>query len=625
MNNLQLKLIITLCLTLLFNFAHAKGEDKSLTLRSPSKEVRIDISWKNQELTYEIYFGETLILQPSKLKWKIGETELGKSIQQVQLKKGNKIIQTSYPLLGNHATAHNRYQTAEMTISEIHGQEWKIELRAYDTGIAFRYLTESEKSSVSDLTTFCLPAGKTCWLQSNAKYYEAPYKAFPTNNLPEKVVAGPPVTIRYGNKIYAAISEGGLKNFGGMGLEVISPNCFRSHLEGQTILEGHIATPWRILMIGNLNSLVNNDIITDVSDPLSPIFKNDISWIEPGNCVWSWLAGYSVSLENMKRFTDWGAELGIKYNLVDEGWSHWEDKEHGKDCWDMVAELVNYSKSKGVKILLWKAYPDRKGIEGIQTSERRRRFFQKCKDLGVAGLKIDFFDCESQTVTRYYEETLKEAAEFGLVINFHGSNKPTGLNRTYPNELNREGILGLEYGESSAQQNVLLPFTRYLAGHGDYTPLPLQREWMGGTSEAHQIATTALFTSPLRCYGGRPEDYLKHPAKNLFLNIPTTWDETRVLSGSEIGECVITAHRKGNVWYVAALTNKACKHKIDLSFLSKGKWQAEIVSDAGNQECRLSKTSFTRTDVLPISMVEKGGFLARFSQQGDNNLVQSCK
>ena len=289
-----------------------------------------------------------------------------------------------------------------------------------------------------------------------------------------------------------------------MGLEVISPNCFRSHLEGQTILEGHIATPWRILMIGNLNSLVNNDIITDVSDPLSPIFKNDISWIEPGNCVWSWLAGYSVSLENMKRFTDWGAELGIKYNLVDEGWSHWEDKEHGKDCWDMVAELVNYSKSKGVKILLWKAYPDRKGIEGIQTSERRRRFFQKCKDLGVAGLKIDFFDCESQTVTRYYEETLKEAAEFGLVINFHGSNKPTGLNRTYPNELNREGILGLEYGESSAQQNVLLPFTRYLAGHGDYTPLPLQREWMGGTSEAHQIATTALFTSPLRCYGGRP-------------------------------------------------------------------------------------------------------------------------
>lgn len=140
---------------------------------------------------------------------------------------------------------------------------------------------------------------------------------------------------------------------------------------------------------------------------------------------------------------------------------------------------------------------------------------------------MDFFNSENQKITRYYEETLKEAAEIGLVVIFHGSNKPTGLERTYPNEISRESIRGMESG-ADAVQNTITPFTRLLAGHADYTPLFLSekgrngRNWKGNTTEAHQIASTAVFLSPLRCYSGRPEDYIDHPAKEIFLDIPVS-------------------------------------------------------------------------------------------------------
>lgn len=184
-------------------------------------------------------------------------------------------------------------------------------------------------------------------MQDNRQCYEGAYRHHHAGRLKQGAVAGPPVTVRYGNGLYSSITEGGLVNFGGLALTVTSPSIFKSTLAGETRPGGgDIATPWRVVMIGSLNDLVNNDIVTDVSAPLSPVFGGDLSWIKPGNCVWSWLAGYGVTYENMVRFTDWAAELGIEYQLVDEGWSHWEDKEHGKDCWQMVQDLIDYSAKK---------------------------------------------------------------------------------------------------------------------------------------------------------------------------------------------------------------------------------------------------------------------------------------
>lgn len=590
-----------------------QSEERDNLLYSPSKDISIRIENINGQLSYGVYHKKEPILLTSRLLWSVNGEMLGNNVATTHIKKG-KTTKSIYSILGNQCTVRNEYRTFQVNVFEDHKDLYKMEFRVYNNGIAFRYMIKAQDTvCIDDHTTFKLPQQSQCWLQSNPYFYENDYNHYMAGSLPDKMVAGPPVTIRYTSGVYASITEGGLVNFSGMGLKVIAPDCFESKLEGITNLSGEIATPWRIIMIGDLNSLVNNNIVTDVSEAQSPVFKSDLAWIKPGNCVWSWLAGYDVSLENMKLFTDWAAELGIPYNLVDEGWSHWSDKEKKMDSWQMVADLVAYSRKKGVKILLWKAYPDRKGIEGIQTPERRRRFFQKCKELGIAGLKIDFFDKESQNITRYYEETLKEAAEFGLIINYHGCNKPTGLSRTYPNELTREAIKGLEYGYTDANQNVITPYTRFLAGHSDYTPLTFTPGMMGETTEAHQIAMTAIFLSPLRCYGGRPEDYLAHSARDLFLSIPTVWDETVLLPPSEIGECVFMARRKEKDWYIAALTNKSVDQvKIPLTFLKSGQYKISSVTDViGKKVCKTSSGNCTNKDSLTIKMEQGGGFLAR--------------
>lgn len=590
-------------------------EMTKLTLFSPSREVVVDIEQVDGKMNYWVTCKKIRVLLPSRLSWEVDGRRLGDRVKVVDMEKGGT-HHTFYPVVGNRAWAENRYKSYFLNVSDSDGTKYQVEFRVYNQGVAFRYLTETDRQvQVDDYTTFNFPEEGVCWLQSNARFYEAGYESFKLNRLPVGVTAGPPVTVSYPGGLYTSVTEGGLSNFGGMGLKVIAPAGFQAALEGNTYLSGHIATPWRVIMIGDLNSLVNNEIVSDVSEPLSPVFRKNTEWIKPGNCVWSWLAGYGVSLENMKRFTDWAAELGIPYNLVDEGWSHWQDKQKGRDAWQMVADLVEYSEKKGVKIFLWKAYPDRKGIEGIQTPERRRAFFRKCRDLGIAGLKIDFFDQESQVITRYYAETLRDAAEFGLMINFHGSNKPTGLNRTYPNEVSREAIKGLEYGCSDARQDVITPYTRFLAGHADYTPMAFGENWMGNTTEAHQIAMTAVFLSPLRCYGGRPEDYVTHPARDIFLSIPTIWDETVVLPPSEIGDCVVMAHRSGKDWFVAALTEQERRDMVlPLDFLGKGHYKATVVEDGEDRKCAISCRNCSSKDRLNIRMKAGGGYLARLQR-----------
>lgn len=610
---------ICLCVGLLIisSASYAQG---NIALFSPSKEVLLNVDCNGGKMYYNVNYQHTEIVSPSQMVWEVDGKQLGTNVAMLKTSKA-KAFKTSYPLMGNHSMGHNTYKEMTVDVTEADGATYQMDLRAYNTGVAFRYRyrTGHTPVKVNDHTDFTLPTGAVCWMQNNVKCYEAAYRRHEAGRLHENTMAGPPVTLKYADGIYASITEGNLANFGGMSFQITSPNNLRTRLEGETLLTGDIATPWRIIMTGDLNSLVNNDIVTDVNPPLSPVFKGNLNWIKPGNCVWSWLAGYEVTLENMKRFTDWAAELGIPYNLVDEGWSHWEDKANGRDCWDMVKELVDYSARKGVKILLWKAYPDRKGIEGIQTPERRQKFFRKCKELGIVGLKIDFFDNESQTVTKYYAETIEEAAKYELMINFHGSNKPTGLNRTFPNEVAREGIMGLEFGQSWADQDNVTPFTRFVAGHADYTPTTFSM--MGNTTEAHQVAVGAIFLCPLRCYGGRPEDFVHHPARDILLNIPTTWDETQVLPPSEIGDCAVYLHRKGKDWYIAALTDQPKKNiSVPLTFLGKGEYECTQVTDNpatnNGKGCSvLVENGYTAKRVMTFNMEQGGGFIARFIPQ----------
>jgi alpha-glucosidase len=228
---------------------------------------------------------------------------------------------------------------------------------------------------------------------------------------------------------------------------------------------------------------------------------------------------------------------------------------------------------------------------------------------------VDFLDHEAKEVIDLYQAILKDAAEYKLLINFHGANKPAGEARTWPNELTREGIYGLEHrrGESWAPFNTTFPFVRMLAGHADYTPVVFG-ERRRETSWAHQIASAAILTSPLLVYGGNPASLLSNPAVDVIKSIPSVWDETIVLPQSAIGELALYARRSGDTWFVAAMNGSEPKTvKVDTSFLRQGAYRAVIARDtmANPAAVEMESREVRRGETIDLSMRGGGGFVVR--------------
>ena len=588
------------------------------TIYSPDNKLKFSILIQNNQLLYTLEKNHQLIIHPSILECTVNDLKYG--VDAITLKEiAKRTENTFYTISGGHSNAHKNLIGKTFQITNSAGDSFNVEVNVFNDGVAFRYQIKAEEESViDDCTTFTLPDKTIIWSQNNITYYEGSYHQQSVDSLKLGQLMGPPVTIQYPYKnTYVSITEANVHDFSGMALEVIAEKTLKVRLADITSKAGNFNTPWRIIMVGDLNTLVNNDFSSNLSPkPDSVLFPNGVhtEWIKPGRCVWSWLANNrSITLANMKKFTDYASELGFEYNLVDEGWSDW--KEDTKDSWDLMKELVDYSATKNVKIWLWKAYPDRKGIDGIYLPEKRTAFFKKCSEIGIAGVKIDFLNGESQEICNFYPNALREAAKYHLMIDFHGANKPTGLNFTYPNEMTREGVRGLENKAPWAEQNTILPFTRYLAGPGDFTPLTFNTKRIGETTWTHQIATAIIYTSPLLCYGVSPDDLLNNPAKDFICSIPSTWDETIVLPQSELNKTVIFARRKGNTWFLAALTkNENPVMTIDLSFLQKGNYQCEMIKDvkAIQLNCQRSNTEVSSKNKLKISMNKAGGFVARF-------------
>lgn len=599
----------------------AAAKEKCFTINSPNGKIKLTVLTLNGNLTYKVDFNKTAVIEPSNLGLVIDGKQIGKnaSIGSVSKYSANE----RYPYRGVHSIAVNKYKAAKVTVNST-GTPFVLDIRVFDDGLAFRYIVRKEGSSVveKENTAFIVPAGSTIWSQANNKHYEGSYSKKLSEEFKEGELIGPPATILLpDNLAYMAITEGGLTDFAGMSLTADGNRGFNANLAGLTKKSGVIESPWRIIVIGsNLNALINTDIIANVSPEFyKKLFPKgyDTDWVKPGRSVWSWLAEErAVTLENMKRFTDMAAKLGFEYNLVDEGWGHWKDD--GRNQWEMMKELVDYSSKKDVQIWAWKAYPDRKGIEGIKDAAKRWEFFKRCKEVGIVGLKIDFFDSESQEIIDFYQAALRDAAELKLMLNFHGSNKPTGETRTWPNEMTREGIKGMESRPPWAKHNILLPFTRFIAGHADYTPIHFGNR-MGEVSWAHHVASMAVFTSPFLCIGADPQSILDNPCKEMIVSIPSVWDETIVLPQSKVGELVLYARRKGNTWFLAAMngTHQPQSIKVNLSFLGRGSYTLfELKDDEGKQDNALLETSVLNSQsLLTLSLNPEGGYIGRFERK----------
>jgi alpha-glucosidase len=374
-------------------------------------------------------------------------------------------------------------------------------------------------------------------------------------------------------------------------------------------ISGDIVSPWRVVMIGrDLNALVNCDLIHNLCPPPDPdLFPQGLNapWLKPGRAVWKYMDGGESTIESAKEFCRLAGELGFEYNVIEGYWTHWSDDE--------IKDLVRYAREHGVGLWFWKH------SRTLHTPEAREEFFRKLQDLGVVGAKIDFFDHEHKEVIDLYQALLADAAKHRIMVNFHGSDKPTGEARTWPNELTREAIRGMESSrlQDRATHDTTLPFTRYLAGQGDYTVLHFGAR-RANTTWAHQIATAAVFDMPLLTIVAHPANILTNPAVGMIKSIPPVWDQTIVLPPSEIGEVAVFARRRGDQWFLALLNGTNARTiRVPLSFLPPGKQSASLVSDRPDDPAslKIETAEVKRSDTLKIEMNSGGGFIARFNPQ----------
>ena len=276
-------------------------------------------------------------------------------------------------------------------------------------------------------------------------------------------------------------------------------------------------------------------------------------------------------------------------------------------------EMVEYSKAQGVGVWFWIH------SRQLRTPEEREEFFKMLHGLGVVGTKIDFLDHEAREVVDHYEELLQKAAEHKILVVFHGSNKPTGRDRTWPNELVRESIRGMESSRlmRRARHQTILPFTRYLAGPADYTTM-LFSERRRDSSIPHQIASMAVYSSPLLTIAAHPQSILENPAADVIKSIPSVWDETIVMPDSKIGEHVAFARRTGTSWFLALMSNTGPRTvRVPLSFLGAGDYRATLVRDnlVDTAAVRIENATMNSGNTLTIEMREGGGFVGRFTKK----------
>jgi alpha-glucosidase len=375
-------------------------------------------------------------------------------------------------------------------------------------------------------------------------------------------------------------------------------------------IEGTISTPWRVIITGkDLNTLVNSDAIAALCPPPDKaLFPEGINtgWVKPGRAVWKYLdGGGDGSLAVAREFSRQAGELGFEYNILENYWTKWPD--------DSLRSLVDYSAKLGVGIIVWKHSKE------LHDKQARLDFFSRLHNLGVAGVKIDFFDHEAKEVIDLYVSMAQEAAAQKLVLIFHGANKPTGLARTYPNILIYEGVKGMEASKLTdrATHETTIPFTRMIAGPADYSVCHFGTRRQN-TTWVHQAATAAIFCAPVITYASTPGHILENPCVGMIKSIPSVWDETRVLPPSEIGGCAVYAQRKGSIWFLSVINGLIPKTmEIPLSFLGDGNFTTLVLKDnpADPASADVSEGTASSSDKVMIEMGTGGGFMTRFTRK----------
>ena len=615
------------------------GKDQRVV--SPDGTVAMQVYVADGHLGYTVAEEGTVVLDSSVLQWSVDSTLLGSAVSKIE-RLATRRVQDSFPVCGIHDCSRVDYTSTGFRIAGT--RDFFVDVRVYNDGVAFRYrIAPGEGEYVlNDSTTFTLPQGVITWGQDNVSYYENENVERLVDTLPVGLTFGPPLTVKYQPQgLYASITEGGLTDFAGMGLEV-TPNCrtLRAKLAGETRLacgaDGELTTPWRIVLIGDLNTLVNSGIIGDVSAAPDPgLFPLSVrgcgegngcgaDWVRPGRALWSWLADNGpVSFDNMKRFSKWAGELGFEYNLVDAGWSNvFNHADLNKNI--DIKEVIRYGKEKKVGVWLWTV--------AATLFQHPHCYLDSISKWGAVGVKIDFFDRDDAQIIPQYENLAKACAERHLMVDFHGCSKPTGLHRAYPNILSYEAIRCAECFKwdttSNPDYQLQCIFARMLGGGIDYTPGSMRNSTLEkfkpidpglpsslGT-RSHELALFVVLSAPFASLCDSPDEYRKYPDILKYLaEVPTSWDQTIPLAAC-VGEYAVLAKQKGNTWYIGGLNAWGERTiQVDCSFLPQDKkYTIEIFQDKkrSNKNANLYEHKIMDMDnknIIEMFMASGGGFV----------------
>jgi alpha-glucosidase len=604
------------------------------------------------DVRYAVDFRGEWLMDESVMGLKLeGQQALGRGMKQVRVQTGQHDETYTIPV-GKTSAVRDHYNSALVDLADDAGRKLSIEVRAFDDGVAFRYIVPAqpglEKIRIEhELTQFHYSKDATTYpliLDGFQSSYEDEYQVRQVSGIHRDWLVALPLLAEVPGTGWVAITEADIDNYAGMYLRKADvPFALRAELSSRmgnaaiaVEADAPVTTPWRVLMIANdPGRLIESNIVLNLNAP-SKIA--DTSWIKAGKSAWDWWSGEaapSVSFKpgmntaTMKHYIDFASASGFPYMLIDAGWALANRK--GPGDYAAVAditrvtpeidmpELLRYAKEKDVRLWLWSHW--------TSVDKYMNQAFPLFETWGIAGVKIDFMNRDDQQMVEWYRHVAELAAQHHLLLDFHGAFKPDGLRRTWPNVLTREGVMGKEYLKWSARtnpvHNTTLPFTRMLAGPLDYTPgafgnsnrenfVARMVEPMGLNTRAHELALYVVLESPLQMVSDYPEHYAGQHDFEFIKQVPVTWDEVRVLNGRPM-ENVTIARRSGKDWYVGAITNWTARTvRAPLSLLGDGKYVAEIYADASDAGTNATHTEFMkqpvdRTTVLELKMVSGGG------------------
>jgi alpha-glucosidase len=647
------KPLLVSLVVLLTGLAHSTRAE-SYRLRSPDGRIEVNIDTTDR-VSYSVSVDGRLLLDKSTLSLNIDHQQLGLKPTVIALPEQSADRQIRPAVQQKFALIREHYNELRLQMDG----GYAVVFRAFDEGVAYRFETSLPAAAAKVYTEearFAFAGDYNVYYPKEESFFSHNERQFVRLALKEiapETIASLPAVVETSDGTKIAICEADLEDYPGLWLRGDNSNSlvatFPPYPLEETlsrdrdyrvtrvadylaITQGKRTYPWRLLGVARKDGdLIGNPLVYLLARP-SEIA--DTSWIKPGKVAWDWWNANSIygvdfksgiNTQTYKYYIDFAARYAIEYIILDEGWYKLGDLLTVAPDMD-IAELSAYARQKNVGIILWTVW---KTLD--DQLEPALDQFQKW---GIRGIKVDFMQRDDQKVMNFYAKVCREAAKRHMLVDFHGAIRPAIMTRTWPNLISTEGVQGLEHCKWAAvtdpQHDVTIPFTRMFMGPMDFTPgamvnaargsfAPIFSRPMSMGTRCHQLAMYVVYESPLQMLADSPSHYLREPEAMEFLSaVPSVWDDTRVLD-AKLGEYVLVARRRGQHWYVGAMTNWTPRQlTVDLSFLPSGSFSLLAYQDGENanrfgSDYSRSRSQVSKTTRLTINLAPGGGWAARIS------------